>query len=180
MPKVIDKIEERIHQSAFRLFSAKRYNQVTMKMIATEVGISVGTLYNYYLNKQDLFLKVYKQNLEQIHSILDRILLKEGSTHDFIAALYDEVVRIRELSEEILKDKADYSLIKDIQKYLLGLIGSLIYQTEEKKNLRISEENKNRAIRLLLLAVNDFSREFPNDRDNNIEFICRLTEKIKQ
>ena len=34
----------------------KGYYQVTMKMVSQEAGISVGTLYNYYQHKQELFL----------------------------------------------------------------------------------------------------------------------------
>ena len=55
MPKVIDKLEEKINNSAFRLFGENGYNHVTMKMVAEDVGISVGTLYNNYPNKRSYF-----------------------------------------------------------------------------------------------------------------------------
>ncbi|MDD5015004.1 MAG: TetR/AcrR family transcriptional regulator [Atribacterota bacterium] len=179
MPKIIDKIIERINQSAFQLFAEKGYYQVTMKMVAQEAGISVGTLYNYYSNKQDLFLNVFKQNLTQAHSVLNSMIEKGGNPHELIATLYNEVVRLREFYKEILKNKIDSEVVNYMKKYILALMRSLIYKAEGKKDLQISEKDKDRAIRLLLIAIHDFSREFPEDQVENIAFICKLAEKIK-
>ena len=179
MPKIIEKIDEKIAQSAFQLFAEKGYYQVTMKMIAREAGISVGTLYNYYSNKQDLFLNVFKQNLTQVHSVLNNMIEKGGNPHELITTLYNEVTRLRELGREILKNKIDSEVVNHMKEYILTLMRSLIYKAEGKKDLQISKKDKDRTIRLLLLAIHDFSREFPEDQAGNIAFICKLAEKIK-
>lgn len=179
MPKVIDKAIDKINHAAFNLFAEKGYHQVTMKMVAQEAGISVGTLYNYYLNKQDLFLDVFKKSLEQTHAALDDMIEKGGSSQELLTTLYHEIVRLRELSWEILKSKIDHEVVHQMREYLVELMRSLIYKVEKKEDLRIPERDEERTTRLLLLAINDFSREFPDDREGNIAFICRLVEKIK-
>jgi len=76
VPKYIDGIAEKIYQAAFSLFAIKGYHQVTMKMIAQRADLSIGTLYNYFLNKQDLFLNVFRQSMEQTYTVLDKMLEK--------------------------------------------------------------------------------------------------------
>jgi len=64
--------------SAFHLFGKKGYNRVTMKMVSKDADISVGTLYKYYSDKQDLFLSPFKQSFDQIYVALIFIVLRSG------------------------------------------------------------------------------------------------------
>lgn len=66
MPKIIPDLGSRILQAAARQFESKGYHGTDMKSLAVDLGISVGTLYNYYASKPDLFLAVsllWKQEL---------------------------------------------------------------------------------------------------------------------
>jgi len=58
MPKIIPELGPKILQIAARHFETKGYQGTDMKSLAAEVGISVGTLYNYYKSKPVLFLEV--------------------------------------------------------------------------------------------------------------------------
>jgi AcrR family transcriptional regulator len=179
MPRVIDKVEEKINKSAFKLFGEKGYTRVTMQMIAREVGISVGTLYNYYSNKQDLFLSAFKLSFDQIHDALDNIIESDLTPCEFFSVLYDEVVRLKGFSREILRKKINHELIDELKDHLLMLMRSLIYRAEEKNVLHILDKDKDRFTRLLILAIHDFAREFPDDKEGNINFICQLVKRIK-
>lgn len=180
MPKYIDGIVEKIYRAAFHLFTVKGYQQVTMKMIAQDAGLSVGTIYNYFLNKRDLFLNVFQQSLEQTYAILDK-LIEEGNSnqYSFIATLYDEIVRLKELGRVILRKKLDHELFEHMESYLLALIRNLVYKTEEVKNLKISNSDRDRVIRVLITSIFDFIKEFPEEKEENIDFIHRLVDKIK-
>lgn len=180
MPKLIDGIVEKIYQAAFRLFTIKGYQQVTMKKIAQEAGLSVGTLYNYFLNKQDLFLNVFRQSLEETYNVLDKMLEQDKKDrYNFIATLYDEIVRLKELGRVILREKIDHEIFEQMKEYLLSSIRNLVYKAEEKRDLQIPDRDKDRAIRLLIMTIYDFAQEFPKEKEENINFICRLIDKIK-
>lgn len=180
MTKIIDKLEEKVNEAAFRLFAEKGYSRVTMKMIAEDVGISVGTLYNYYSNKQDFFISVFKKVFDQTYVTLESIIERDGNAHEFISALYDEVVRLQGFSRELMRDKINHEVIDNLRAHLLMLMSSLIYRAEEKKHIiEMSEKDKERSIRLLILAMHDFARKYPEDREENIDFICRLANKIR-
>jgi AcrR family transcriptional regulator len=180
VPKYIDGIAEKIYQAAFSSFTVKGYHQVTMKMIARDAGLSIGTLYNYFLNKQDLFINVFRQSMEQTYAVLDKMLEKnEGDKHTFFATLYDEIVRLKELGRVILKENLDHEIFEQMKNYLIGLIRNLVYKAEEIKDLHIPEKDKERTIRLLIMSIYDFAQEFPREREENIDFICRLIDKLK-
>lgn len=78
MPKIIDGIEDKIFSSAFNLFSQHGYKNVDMKIIAKSSGIAVGTLYNYYPNKQTLFLNVFNKSWIETFEKLDNIIYSKG------------------------------------------------------------------------------------------------------
>ncbi|MFI5360008.1 MAG: TetR/AcrR family transcriptional regulator, partial [Halanaerobiales bacterium] len=104
MPKIIDNIEQKIYENALALFAAKGYNQVSMKDVAEASGIAVGTLYNYYSNKMDLFLNVFEEHINQVYTKLREIIERDRDPGECIALLYDEFVKIGGFSEELIKD----------------------------------------------------------------------------
>ncbi len=178
VPKIIDSIEDKIFAAAFKLFAEKGYDSVSMKIVAEEVGIAVGTLYNYHSNKQQLFLTVLKKNIKQTYFILNDIIEKDdGDTHEFVSALYDETLRIRKFIEEIIKNSKRHEIFK-LKEDLLKVMRDLIDKIKEKKNLKISEKTEERIIRLLLLTIIDFAKEFPEEREENINFISNTINTI--
>nr|WP_278001320.1 TetR/AcrR family transcriptional regulator [Clostridium botulinum] len=70
MPKIIRDIEEKISSASIRLFGEYGYEAVDMKLIAKESGVAVGTLYNYYSRKSELFLEVFIKSWEKTLSKL--------------------------------------------------------------------------------------------------------------
>ena len=51
-------IKDRINNSAFQVFFRKDYRSAKMSEIANEANISVGNIYRYYKNKEDLFYQI--------------------------------------------------------------------------------------------------------------------------
>ena len=177
MPKIIDNIEEKIFKAAFKLFAEKGYNSVSMKLVAENVGIAVGTLYNYHSNKQQLFFNVLKQNIKQMFSILNQVIERDGNTVEFVTTLYDQAVRSRGFTEEIIKDSKKRQMIA-IKVDFIKMIKAIIHKVNARKNLTISSKNEEKLIRLVLLAIIDLVKEFPDDRKENITFISNLVDQM--
>lgn len=95
MPKIIHNLNARIEQAAMELFNTYDYNQVDMKMIAKKCNIAVGTLYNYYPNKKQLFIHVLEESWSTTSHSLDEIyemaLLPEEKLSRSIEVLYDDI-----------------------------------------------------------------------------------------
>ncbi|NJL79674.1 MAG: helix-turn-helix transcriptional regulator, partial [Richelia sp. SM2_1_7] len=60
MPKIVDheKYRKELLWKSFDLFAQKGYGSVTMREIAKELGVSTGTLYHYFPNKESLYLQL--------------------------------------------------------------------------------------------------------------------------
>ncbi len=67
MPKIVDreKYRKELLWKSFDLFAKKGYGSVTMREIAKELGVSTGTLYHYFPNKQALYLQLVEEQTEQ-------------------------------------------------------------------------------------------------------------------
>ncbi|MEG5060646.1 TetR/AcrR family transcriptional regulator [Microcoleus sp. A2-C5] len=57
MPKIVDRelYRKELLNKSFELFAEKGYSSVTMREIASEIGVSTGTLYHYFPSKESLF-----------------------------------------------------------------------------------------------------------------------------
>ncbi|MGB3757109.1 MAG: TetR/AcrR family transcriptional regulator [Rivularia sp. (in: cyanobacteria)] len=67
MPKIVDheKYRKELLWKSFDLFASKGYASVTMREIAKELGVSTGTLYHYFPNKEALFLQLVEEQFQQ-------------------------------------------------------------------------------------------------------------------
>lgn len=58
--------KKRIINAALRLFSEYGYSKASMRMIANASGISIGGLYLYFKNKDELYLTLIKSRMEEL------------------------------------------------------------------------------------------------------------------
>ncbi len=61
---------------SFDLFAQKGYSSITMRQLAQGLGVSTGTLYHYFPNKEALFWQLVEQQTQQ--DILDFLTEAEG------------------------------------------------------------------------------------------------------
>jgi AcrR family transcriptional regulator len=62
---------EQILESAARLFSARRYDEVLMDEIAREAGVAKGTLYSYFPDKEELYFAVVFEGISRLNDRLE-------------------------------------------------------------------------------------------------------------
>ena len=67
MPKIVDhkRYRKELLWKSFDLFAQKGYASITMREIAKELGVSTGTLYHYFPNKEALFLQLVEEQTER-------------------------------------------------------------------------------------------------------------------
>ncbi len=63
---------DEILKTATDLFSEKGYHELTMEEIAEEIGVSKGTIYNYFSSKENLYLEILKESFEAIEALLQK------------------------------------------------------------------------------------------------------------
>jgi AcrR family transcriptional regulator len=75
MPKIVDadQYRQKLLNRCFDLFANQGYANVTTRQIAKELGVSTGTLYHYFPNKQALFEQLVEQISLQDVGILRQV-----------------------------------------------------------------------------------------------------------
>ena len=97
MPKIVDaeQYRQELLDKCFDLFAEKGYANVTTRQIAKELGVSTGTLYHYFPNKQALFEQLVEHISGQDIDILQQID-KASSIPQRIEALGEILIANRE------------------------------------------------------------------------------------
>jgi len=77
-----------ILDAALVLFADKDFRSVTVREIAKQAGVSIGTIYNYYPNLTELFLDVFLNCAEEITQMLDALSTKQPVSLETICEFY--------------------------------------------------------------------------------------------
>jgi AcrR family transcriptional regulator len=122
--KEFNRREERrqsILEAARDIFSHKRYNEVTVALITSEVGIAKGTFYLYFHSKEDLFLEVIRD-----------------AGHRLRRAVADAVAG---LDDPLEKVKASVPVLFDICRREASLYQAIFQQASFLESKRYDEYN---------------------------------------
>ena len=186
MPKVINDIEKNIFNAAMELFGDLGYNIVDMKMIANRAGIAVGTLYNYYSNKMQLYLSVLENSwddtLKKIDENSKSRISPESKIRKYFEVLYDDIEGRKGLGNEIAKDKnIDISKESKSISFKSAIVLKFIEQInliEEKDSCDISEKSKIKLVETLIVSIPFMIRSYPQEREDNIDFLAQIVYKF--
>lgn len=106
MPKVIKALRQKIIDKSELLFITYSYEKVDMRKIAKELEIAVGTLYNYFPNKWDLYVECIKSSWINTIRNLNEIVESENDDEEklflYIETLYSEMSEKKVLSKDLV------------------------------------------------------------------------------
>ncbi len=93
MPKLqrshqeIEKIKTKILEQTVILIVEIGYNNFTMRKLASRLGITATTIYNYYKNKDDLFLNVLIRGFRELYQRLEDALQNRTTPAEKLRAM---------------------------------------------------------------------------------------------
>ena len=79
---------------ALSLFAEKGYHQTSMNTIAQKAEFSVGTLYNFFINKEELYKAMVNEKAAEFYEILMSVLGSEGSPEEIIKKWVDAKIQL--------------------------------------------------------------------------------------
>lgn len=85
---------KRLMDAAMKEFSLHEYGNVSINQIIMNAGISRGSFYMYFEDKDDLFEYLIEINKRKLHDTTKECLLRnDGDLYSSFLELYDQVVR---------------------------------------------------------------------------------------
>ncbi len=97
------------------VFSKMGYHLATVELIAQEAEFAVGTLYNFFKNKQELYNEVMERVGSRIMQELETEVLSHDHIDEALAALIDIKLRHFEIYRELLQDFINISPLAQVE-----------------------------------------------------------------
>lgn len=94
--------KKRIVNAAIKVFSQHGYNGATMRMIAKEAGISVGGVYLYFKNKEELSLFLIKEKTHELEERLFPVLKNVTSPADSLREFIKRAIEFAKENRELI------------------------------------------------------------------------------
>lgn len=176
IPKQKRSIEKKnkIIKAAYKIFNEKGYNNTNTAEIAKEAGLSTGCLYDYFIDKKDIFLEVLRLHTstaidaifnkllelpqdEDLLIIIKKLIYIIVEVHNHHKGFHQEVAALSYSNidvKEYLKIYEQDAIISKISDYLKG------------KNINL--KNQNEKLLLLLNTVDSLAHELIYNQNADI------------
>jgi TetR/AcrR family transcriptional regulator len=74
--------QKKILEAAVTEFAGKGFSEANINVIAKNAGISIGSMYNYFESKENLFLAVVDYGYKELETVLSTVDLGQGDIFD--------------------------------------------------------------------------------------------------
>ena len=148
-----EEVKQKIKKAAISEFEENGYQKTSMRSIASSAGVTVGNLYRYFKDKDDLFQVVIQPAFQEIYKFIDGFarfekpaLSKEKQKDDFVKTFEESLIRIylQHRSElVILLNGSKGSRLEDAREQIISLIAGRIKKEAfpRMKKKRITAED---------------------------------------
>ena len=149
-----EEVRQKIKKAAISEFEENGYQKTSMRSIALNAGVTVGNLYRYFENKDDLFNVIIQPAFQEIYKFIDEFarfkkskLSEEKQKEDFIKMFEGSLIRIyiQHRSElVILLNGSKGSQMENAREQIISLIAGRIKKEafpRMKKKRIIAEED---------------------------------------
>ena len=100
-----------IIKAAAQIFSEKGYDKTTLDEIATLAEFSKGSLYNYFENKEDLFLTTLEVGINKLISEMKIVSDIDSSTKQQLKAILSVMVKFFKENDSFNKQRAFFQMM---------------------------------------------------------------------
>lgn len=176
MPKIIHNIEEEIFTSAEHLFYLHDYEDVSMKMIAKEANIAVGTLYNYYRDKASLYAVVVHKSWANTFIRIKNCITTEVSFDDKfrrrLEVLYFDSEKRHGLGVHFKRVRGmNAENLENLQGFVLTNIKEVFKDMSIANPWAFDKEIITKLIYSLLSNLSFLIENYPTSQQENIDFL---------
>lgn len=148
MPKIIDEAREKIlHVSKQKLLS-EGYSSLSLRSIAKECSIAVGTIYNYFENKDTLIAHIMIEDWTKALQKMDEGCQNAASVSEGVISIYHAIESFSEIYQDVWNQFSRTGGSADV---VSGRHGMLRNQLVQRLALLLERLCPNQGIELLPL-----------------------------
>lgn len=179
LPKIIKDLENTIFNISMELFLEKGYKDVDMKMIAQKCGIAVGTLYNYYPNKKELYIATLKESWNSTFNKFEALrslpLSPREKIEKALLVLYEDIEERKGLGKELLnKNITELNgdpRVLNFKEKLIENMEIAISSLEKKEGFKNDNSINKRLAEIFLLSIPILIEAHKDEKEENTKFL---------
>lgn len=171
MPKIIKDLREQIKKEAMEMFQTVGYEEVSMRKIASSVGTAVGTLYNYFPNKealyQDILMESWQQTIEQIKSVVSSPFDK-SQLEEAVRILYTDLEARKGLGKHIIgldENSVFMKLFDDLEAHIASAMTALSFPYPERQS------------KMLIISTMMLHNGFKHQKNENLSYLYHMLKE---
>jgi AcrR family transcriptional regulator len=149
-----EEVKQKIKKAAVYEFEENGYQKTSMRSIASSAGVTVGNLYRYFKNKDDLFNVIIQPAFQEIYKFINEFarfkkttLSEKKQKDDFIKTFEESLIRIyiqHRPELVILLNGSKGSQIENAREQIVSLIAGRIkkeaFPRMKKKRIMVEDD----------------------------------------
>lgn len=131
-----ERIKREIHRAASEIIIEEGYSKLSIRKIAAKIDYSPSLIYNYFENKADIVLSIWKENAKKIIQTMSNLELENLDEKERIkyifrtyinlilempkeyrAIMLNDIEGVKRLTFDFSEEEKEHMRIKDIKKY---------------------------------------------------------------
>jgi AcrR family transcriptional regulator len=110
MPKVVDHdaYRSKLIRDSFQVVAKVGYGSLSMKQLASGIGVSTGSIYNYFKGKEDWFVSLVTHYSGEVFEMLTREVPADAPLPKKAALLVEHIDRHKELYANMISVASDF------------------------------------------------------------------------
>lgn len=122
MPKKIKDVTQKIITAALEIYHEEGYDSLSMRRIAEVSGLSVGTVYTHFEDKEALLAQVLAGEIEQIMNDFMCNVFGKKPKEALYGAIYCFIARMIETPQDVINQVVNFESEKEyIERTLFGI-----------------------------------------------------------
>lgn len=122
MPKKIADVTQKIISAALDIYHVEGYDSLSMRRIAEVSGLSVGTVYTHFEDKEALMAQVLAGEVEQIMQDFMRNVFGKEPKQALYGAIYCFIARMVETPQDVINQIVNFESDKEyVERTLFGI-----------------------------------------------------------
>ena len=106
MPKIIENIQQRLMEEARRQVRESGYASMTIRSVASECGVGVGTVYNYFPSKEAMLAASMLEDWKNCMAAIEAVSAQADHPKQVTREMYGQLLAFAKLHSPVFQDPA--------------------------------------------------------------------------
>lgn len=182
MPKKIQDVSQKIIDAALTIYNTEGFDKISIRKIAKLSGLSIGTVYNRFEDKEQLLAQVLAGDIEQLNNIIMQSVFGKTPSEALYSLVYSFIERMMIHTNNLMKLTHDLkSRCEYIQKILQGagnrineFVQEIIERVYAEKDLILNSDQSKLVGELVLSMMQAAAQHGSGDVKERTDTVCGM------